>query len=110
MNLPNNQEAYIPPEKLTNYLLSESHAVGKSKAKFFLLLGFEVTKSRTLEEGLLAIAQTEPVIEMETSSHGTKYIIEGIMNTPSGLSTRTRTVWIIETNQVKPRFVTAYPA
>jgi len=34
MELPNKEKAYIPLAKLKDYLLSETHSVGKSKAKF----------------------------------------------------------------------------
>jgi hypothetical protein len=40
MILNNAQEAVVPLEKLTDYLLSQSHPEGKSKAKFFRGLGF----------------------------------------------------------------------
>ena len=43
MMLPNAEDAYIPPEKLTDYLLLETHAVGKSKAKFFRSHGYKTT-------------------------------------------------------------------
>jgi hypothetical protein len=37
-------------------------------------------------------------------------IIEGVLEAPSGASPRIRTVWILETGETHPRFVTAYPA
>lgn len=67
MQLPNRANAYIPPDKLMGYLLSETHAVGKSKAKFFRALGFDETNVRQLEQGLLAIARTEQVEEFIAS-------------------------------------------
>jgi hypothetical protein len=109
MQLPNRARAYIPQEKLVDYLLSETHAIGKSKAKFFRALGFGEKNIGQLEQGLLAIAQTEDVKESITSSHGTKYIIDGSMKTPRGVVIQLRTVWIIEPMQGNPRFVTAYP-
>jgi hypothetical protein len=36
MFLPRREDAYIPLSKLDSYLLSKAHAVGKSKAKFWL--------------------------------------------------------------------------
>jgi hypothetical protein len=109
MQLPNRTQAYIPPLKLTTYLLSEAHAVGKSKAKFFRALGFDETKIKELEQGLLAIAHTETVTEVVSSAHGTKYIIEGDLATPAGSLVKVRTVWIVEVGEEGPRFVTAYP-
>ncbi|HEX9924324.1 MAG TPA: hypothetical protein VGD99_16835 [Anaerolineae bacterium] len=109
MNLPNRQRAYILRAKLTAYLLSETHAVGKSKAKFFRALGFEEITIDLLEQRLVRIAQTEPITETISSQHGTKYIIEGDLQAITGPSRRIRTVWIVELGEDRPRFVTAYP-
>jgi len=110
MRLPNQDQAYVPPAKLNSYLLSETHTVGKSKAKFFSEFGFAKTNVDMLEHGLLSIAQVEPVKEVLSSSYGMKYIIEGNLKTPSGTVVHVQTVWIIETGDERPRFVTAYPA
>lgn len=78
MELPNKAKAQIPLEKIKDYLLSEAHAVGKSKAKYF-------------------------------RSCGTKYILDGELETSNGVMMRVRTIWIIENDDDTPRFVTAYP-
>ena len=108
--LPNRDEAYIPSPKLTGYLLSATHAIGKGKAKFFTALGFNSVEATVLEEALLKIAHTEMVIQIENTGYGTKYVIEGSLDTPRGAPISVRTVWIIETGEARPRFVTAYPA
>jgi len=41
--------------------------------------------------------------------YGTKYIINGNLKTPSGKELNVKTIWIIDTGQEIPRFVTAYP-
>lgn len=41
MRVPNRDHAYVPERKLTGYLLSRSHPVGTSKARFFRGLGFD---------------------------------------------------------------------
>lgn len=110
MRLPNRDKAYIPSAKLTEYLLSETHAVGKSKAKFFRIFGFNETNVAILEEGLLSMAQTETVAKIVQSLYGTKYIIEGFLETPSSTSVKVQTVWIVEVDDPRPRFVTAYLA
>jgi hypothetical protein len=109
MRLPNGANAYVPREKLVDYLLSETHAVGKSKARFFRGFGFDETNVTQLEQALLTIARRENVRDVNTSSHGVKYVIDGSIQTPNGAIVRIRTVWIIETEQDKPRFVTAHP-
>jgi hypothetical protein len=110
MQLPHRLQAYIPSEKLSAYLLSETHAVGKAKATFFRALGFNETNMHVLEHGLLSLARSAPVQEVVPSPHGVKYVIEGILETASGTAPRIRTVWILETGETNPRFVTAYPA
>jgi hypothetical protein len=91
-------------------LLSETHAVGKSKAKFFRAFGFDETNVAALEQGLLSIAQVEAPVEVVQSPYGTKYIIDGFLETPSGTSVKVRTVWVVEARGARPCFVTAYPA
>jgi hypothetical protein len=110
MKLPNRENAYIPSSKLLDYLLSKTHPVGRSKAVFFRALGFYEANVDELEHGLLAIAQSEDVKEVVTTTHGTKYVIDGPLQTPDGRLVQVRTVWIIDKGQDRPRFVTAYPA
>jgi hypothetical protein len=110
MEMPNHERAVVAREKLTHYLLSNSHPVGKSKAKFFRQFGYDDQIVELLEEGLLAIAQTQEVEEVEESAHGTKYKIPGFLNTPAGIPVRILTVWIIPSDGEDPRFVTAFPS
>ncbi len=57
---------------------------------------------------LITIAQENMVAAEEASSHGTKYLIMGKMETPVGITVTLKTVWIIETGDYRPRLVTAY--
>ncbi|MBI3354030.1 MAG: hypothetical protein HY034_03975 [Nitrospirae bacterium] len=109
MKLENREYAYIPLAKLLDYLLSETHPVGKSKAKYLRSLGFNEINVNLLKEGLLAIARSEDVKEAISSSHGVKYVIDGTLQTPSGAFIRVRTIWVIDKDMERPRFVTAYP-
>jgi hypothetical protein len=110
MKLPNCAQAYIPAPKLDDYLLADTHPVGRLKARFFKGLGFSKANRDELEKQLLHIAQTSPVAEVLTSPHGQKFIVEGALKAPQGASATVRTIWIIEAGQDRPRFVTAYPA
>ena len=109
MLLPNSEHAFMPAEKLTGYLLSETHAIGRTKARFFLAHGYDLTTPERLERDLLEIARENLVEEKVDSRHGTKYVVEGILKTPRGTSITIRTVWIVEPSDTRPRFVTAYP-
>jgi hypothetical protein len=109
MKLPRGDDAVVPLRKVTEYLLSESHPVGSSKAGFFRRLGFHDDNVRLLENGLLAIARDEDAIEVTSSPHGIKYVVDGRIEAPRGGMVVVRTVWIIEAEEGRPRFVTAYP-
>ena len=109
MKLPNREEAYIPSAKLSDYLLSSTHAVGKGKARFFRGFGFDERNITTLEVSLLTIAQMQEVIDVMPTVYGVKYIIDGKLETPTGVIVNIRTVWMIEPDENNPRFVTAYP-
>lgn len=109
MKLPNGKYAVVSKEKLTDYLLSEFHPGGKSKAKFFKAFGFTENNVTLLEKSLLKIARTQDVKTITESIHGRKYIIDGKIKTPNKRVIRIRTIWIVEPDQNKPRFITAYP-
>lgn len=105
----NREKAYVPIAKLKDYLLSETHSVGKSKAKFLRSVGFNEMNVNLLKDSLAAIANSGDVKEAIASPHGVKYIIDGLLKTPTGGAIKMRTIWIINKGQERPRFVTAYP-
>lgn len=109
MKLQNREHAYVPLTKLLNYLLSETHPIGKSKAQYLRSVGFNETNANLLKAELIVIAQSEDVKEAISSPHGVKYIIDGPLKTPVGISVKMRTIWIIDKGHRRPRFVTAYP-
>jgi hypothetical protein len=109
MLLPNRDKAYVPSDKLSGYLLSESHPVGKSKARFFRAHGYDTETIDLFERDLLSIARTNPLKQVVESPHGIKYTISGTMNTPRGTQISVETVWITEPDDDRPRLVTAYP-
>lgn len=109
MNLPNRENAYISPEKLTDYLLLRSHPIGGSKARYLRSVGFNETNLLLLQDGLLSIAHTFRVARHFSTPYGEKFVVEGEMLAPNGNFIHLKTVWIIDVGQEKPRFVTAYP-
>lgn len=109
MQLPNHLQAYVQSSKLVGYLLSETHTIGKAKAKFFRALGFDETNLEALEQALLNLARTQTVDETVVTVHGTKYVITGLIDTPSGRTVTILTVWIVDTGEDAPRFITARP-
>ncbi len=109
MKLPNCNKAFISSEKLVSYVLSETHATGKFKAKFFRSLGFDETNVYLFEKALRSLAKSQEAEDALSSQYGTKYIIDGKIDTPSGKTVKVRTIWIIEKGQNSPRFITVYP-
>jgi hypothetical protein len=109
MELPNKSHAYVSIRKISDYLLSETHIVGKSKARFFRSFDFDETNVDQFQQGLIHIAQTELVSEITETIYGKKYVIDGELETPKGNMIHLRTVWIIETGDDIPKLVTAYP-
>ena len=96
MMLPNSELAYIPEAKLTKYLLSETHAVGKAKARYFRSLGYTEANADQLANSLLMIAKSEGVSQEAANPYGTKYTVEGEIIAPSGTTARIRTIWVVE--------------
>ena len=109
MKLPNSSKVIIPRKKLIDYILSESHPVGSSKAKFFRGLGFDEKNIDKLAKSLLRVAKENDVKNVRKFSYGTNYIVEGTIETPIGKAVKLVTVWFIKTEKSRPGFVTAYP-
>ena len=110
MKLPNREKAYVPRAKLSDYLLSETHPVGRLKSRFFRSVGFNEANMDFLEQQLLSLAHSQEVKGISESPYGRKFIIEGNLQNPVGLQVPVCTVWVLETEDTRPRLVTAYPA
>ena len=94
MKLPHRKNAYVPVAKLSEYLLSETHPVGRLKSRFFRSVGFHEANLGLMEQQFLALAHSADVKEVVESPYGRKFIIEGYLRTPLGLQARVRTVWL----------------
>jgi hypothetical protein len=109
VKLPNSDRAFIEPTKISGYLLSGSHPVGRFKASFFFSLGYTEHQWERLRNDLLALVLTNEAEPGNESVFGRKYEVGGMLVGPSGRSAEIRTVWIVEKEGAPPRFVTAYP-
>jgi hypothetical protein len=110
MKLPYADRAVVPPEKITAYLLSPTHPIGRSKAAFYASLGYDISDPNRLAADLIALAGDSEVVETELIRFGTKYILEGPLSIPVGGIRIIRSVWIIRNGEDYPVLVTAYPA
>lgn len=109
MPIPNADSAYVPEEKLRDYLLNEQHPIGWGKAKWFLSLGYNVADLGRLEQALLDVARTCEHYAESTQRFGTKYVASAKITAPSAAEVNVTTVWIVEPPDTRPRLVTAYP-
>ena len=110
MRVPNADRALIDRAKLTDYLLSPSHPVGRFKARVFNRLGFRADHwdelERALREQHVLVADAEPG---EPEAFGQPFTIRAILRGPNGVAARIVSVWFIRSGEDVPRFVTAYP-
>jgi len=109
MNLPNAADAVVDETKITEYLLSDTHPDGRNKAEFFQRFGFQREKWQVLAEALRRHGAVHPVTGTVQSPYGTRYVVEGMLESPDGRNPLLRTVWIVEIGDSRPRLVTAYP-
>jgi len=109
MKLPNVEQAVIPRNKVENYLLNLEHSDGGSKARFFLQFEFRREEWAVLADSLRQHARDNDVTRSDTDADGVTYVVEGSLETPSARNPRVRSVWLLESGELAPRFITAYP-
>ena len=109
MKVPNSDRAFIPEEKIRDYLLSTSHPVGRSKAVFFNRIGYSIDRIDLLSKDLKRILQENEVDKEVVTPYGNKYLVKGKIGAMFKKVIPVVTVWIIEKTDSVPRFVTAYP-
>lgn len=109
MQLPNCQNARVADAKLYKYLLNLNHPDGKSKARFFELIGYTATNGEQLRADLLRLACSGTVRKQMPNPEGVKYVVVGSIDALNGKAYELLTVWAIEPPDHEPRLITAYP-
>ena len=109
MSTPDFSQGIVGSTKILDYLLSENHPTGKSKARFFQGFGFSRQDWQLLERALIEHATQNLVTALNPSQFGVKYTIDGPIVTPFGTRPRVRVIWIVESKDAAPRLVTAHP-
>lgn len=109
LRLPNLASAVIREQKLTGYLLSESHALGRHKASYFRSFGFSRDAWEILRDALLDHAAANDVSDQEFTGHGASFGVDGPLVSPDGRRPLIRAIWLVEAGTSLPYFVTAYP-
>ncbi|MGH9522114.1 MAG: DUF6883 domain-containing protein [Terriglobales bacterium] len=108
--LPNVEQAIIEPLKLHGYLLSLSHPLGRFKALFFAALGFDAPRWHELETAFREQHLNQPAESVDSNKYGEKFEIRAMLKGPNGRSALVSSIWMIATDEHRPRFITAYPA
>lgn len=109
MTLPHLEQAVVPMEKLTGYLLSDTHPDGGPKAEFYRMFGYGIDNWQDLAQALLNHAAEHGIFKEEATPFGVRYVIEGPLIAADGRRPNLRSIWFIDTGTDIPRLVTAYP-
>jgi hypothetical protein len=109
MRIPENQNIIILEEKLLNYLFSNSHPIGRFKARFFESIGFNSSNIDLFMEKLITIVRENEIESIIKTKFGIKFIIDGDLISPGGKLINLRTIWIKEKDEAELKFITAYP-
>ena len=110
MKIPNNNQSYVADNKITDYLLSEIHEIGKHKADFFKRFGFDLANIETFKDSLIQHSIDRDIENTKNTDFGIKYELKCSINTPDKRNPCIVTVWIIEKGKEEPKLVTAYPS
>ena len=109
MKLPGVDRAVVSASKIRDYLLSDSHPVGRFKAAFFTALGYSAAGWEALAADLRRHALDNEASAIEANEYGQKYEVRGTLVGPTGKTAVIVAVWIVLLGQDSPRFVTAFP-
>lgn len=110
MKIPNSNRSSVAENKITDYLLSESHEIGRHKANFFKRFGFDIADLETFKSSLVQHSIDREIENTKDSDFGIKYELKCEIITPDKRNPCIVTVWLIEHGQKTPKLVTAYPA
>lgn len=109
MKLPRLEDAVVPRAKVEGYLLSFSHSMGRHKADFFARFGFSASRWGDFTAALIRHARANEVTKVDDTEFGTRYTVDGPLETPDGRRPKVRVVWFVKRGESAPRLLTAFP-
>ena len=108
MKIPRHEDVQVDESKVSGYLLSEAHPIGRFKARFFRALGFQAATPQGFIGELRRIAAEGEVAQSVETSFGHKYLVPGELRGPRG-SAWVITVWFVERGGDRARLITVHP-
>lgn len=95
--------------KLKDYVLSNTHPIGRFKATLFQQMGYVPENWGQFAEDIRTQHLALDAELGEKTKYGQKYIITGNFKGPSGKAMKLKSIWIILAGEELPRFITIYP-
>jgi len=109
LKLPGGERAVIDSRKIREYILSQSHPVGRFKAAFFARIGYTQSNWQDFEAAIRACAARDEAEERESTPYGQKYGVRSILEGPSGMRVAVVSIWIVRSGETAPRLITIMP-
>ncbi|PJB50723.1 MAG: hypothetical protein CO103_01730 [Chloroflexi bacterium CG_4_9_14_3_um_filter_45_9] len=107
--IPNYDRAITDPVKLKDYVLCDTHPIGRFKAALFQQMGYGQENWEQFTEDIRTQHLSLDAKLGEKTKYGQKYIIVGDIKGPNGKVKRLKSIWIILVGEDFPRFITIYP-
>lgn len=106
--LPQGDQAIVDARKIEGYCLNPLHPRGRHKARVFqAALDLQPSDAAWLRDALLAAARSAEASQLAADTWGSQWCLDMTI-ARHGKSAVIRTIWIIRTGEVVPRFVTCW--
>lgn len=101
------EDAIIPDEKLTRYLLVLRER--NDKSKFLTQAGFTLENPNLLDAALRELINSHEAIADRTDAYGTYYQVKGTLRGINGVNLDIVSVWLHRKIDLKFQFITLIP-
>jgi hypothetical protein len=101
------EDAIVPDDKITRYLLV--HKPRNDKSKFLAQAGFTQENPAALRSAIQTLAATVEAVEDVSNEYGTFYQVSGDLVGTNGLNLLVITIWLQRQIDGKFQFVTLKP-
>jgi hypothetical protein len=101
------QDAVISEAKMANYLLRRQPE--NDKSAFLALAGYTAARADRLTKDIRALILSQDAEFEKSTEYGDKYRIRGILTGPNGRILRVVSIWMVENETGRTKFVTLFP-